>query len=185
MRAPDTGEQVFALVFVLRVEIQLGFGTCWRAIDEFSQLPLWNGENFVVCMWTDDLFLFVFPRHVDADALGLQYELPDFVFLALFTGFNVFPAQYTAAYGTANVADNVLPGDQIARNRLVLVRVGQRRGHGVNVAGRTLHQIRPAVPTHEAFTDDLRSQAQVRGAFGALNVRAVAMEQLVLGRNDH
>jgi hypothetical protein len=40
------------------------------------------------------------------------------------------------------------------------------------------------VPAHEAFTYDLRGEAQVSGAFRALDVGVVAVQEFVVGRDD-
>ena len=185
MGTPDASKQVLAFVFVLRVELQFVFsvGRSWR-VHHLPQITRRQRQYLIVGFHTR-VWIFIFlPRDARPDAFGLEDELSHLVLLTVFAGFDVFPAENAPADGTADVADNVLACDEVSWDGFVLVCVRQSWGRELNVTCRSLDKICSAVPACEPFAYDLRCEAQVGRAFGALDVRAVSVEEFVLGWDD-
>lgn len=182
--SPHAGKQVLAFIFVLRIKFQLAFSVAGTgSIDQSPQVSWWEWDHFIVFLHMGSVVFFILPGHARSDSFRLQDEFPHFVLLTLFTRLDIFPAQDTPADGTTNIAHDMLSGDKISGDGLVLERVGQRGRHGVDMARRSLHQVRAAVSAHEAFAYDLRGEAKVSGAFRALDVGAVAIEEFIVRRD--
>lgn len=169
LRAPHPRKEVFTLVFVLRIELYL---VAWstRPVNKPLEITGREREDLVVRLMIRGRIFLLFPRHTDTNALGLENELADFVFLALLACLDVFPAQHATTNGTVDVTDDMLSRDQVSWDGLVLKRIWQSRRSGLGVARGSLYQERSAVSTCEPFANDLRRETEVRGAFRTLDV---------------
>jgi hypothetical protein len=99
---PNPTEQILTLVLILRIKL--------------------NQRIFLALL--GHIASSLVPRYPLNNTPGLQNVLPDFIPLRFFLSFYVLPPQYSAAQPTANVADGVCAGDEVARYGRVREGVG-------------------------------------------------------------
>lgn len=97
---PNPTKQIFAFVFVLRVELYIVLLYSAVICLEIPLTPPLNPLN---------------------NPPGLQYKLPNLIPLRLLLSMHIFPPQHRAALPTTNIANGMRAGNELAWHRFVRV----------------------------------------------------------------